>query len=417
MNGVCADSKLQIRDRLLVEKAERKILCHLYGQHKNVKNPKRVKERDDARTVANVSRMDRIGLSGAKVYNVRFAKDHLYISKFGKAGKIKDEFSRIKKMDGIFLDELGSAKFDQVEKTAGILYPNLMGRDPEEEKAGWELEEAVRSVIDDNPSRRWRIDQLQKAVEKLYQNTFRTAHGQIKYSEHSLLHWYSKGPKKKYLREEKSTDRIWSALGRQAGARKGRWKKFVKHAGKKMVNPLWALNKTGKKPQKVAFGPVHGDLHGRNVIFDRDGKSHIIDFAWAERQGHVLVDFVLLENTLRFFLMPKCIHRNDRHVIDEALLNEKGWRTLLSGKNWQSSSREVDFIKRTGIVIKAIRQQARRVLAPKAKEAHCKYNFHEYLVSQFFLLYGVMQYSECDFTNALSVLCMIATKLKSKKFR
>jgi tetratricopeptide (TPR) repeat protein len=49
---------------------------------------------------------------------------------------------------------------------------------------------------------------------------------------------------------------------------------------------------------------IHGDLHLRNVLVDRDGRPWLIDFGRV-REGHTLFDFIKLETYLRLDLLSK----------------------------------------------------------------------------------------------------------------
>ena len=49
---------------------------------------------------------------------------------------------------------------------------------------------------------------------------------------------------------------------------------------------------------------IHGDLHPRNILVDRDGRPWLIDFGRV-RQGHTLFDFIKLETYLRLDVLSK----------------------------------------------------------------------------------------------------------------
>ena len=46
-------------------------------------------------------------------------------------------------------------------------------------------------------------------------------------------------------------------------------------------------------------GPVHGDLHPKNVVIDRNLRVNVIDYGWASRSSHIIKDYVLMEANLR----------------------------------------------------------------------------------------------------------------------
>jgi hypothetical protein len=49
---------------------------------------------------------------------------------------------------------------------------------------------------------------------------------------------------------------------------------------------------------------IHGDLHLRNILVDRDGRPWLIDFGQV-RQGHTLFDFIKLETYIRLDVLSK----------------------------------------------------------------------------------------------------------------
>lgn len=60
-----------------------------------------------------------------------------------------------------------------------------------------------------------------------------------------------------------------------------------------------------------ATGCVHGDLHPRNVVLDDHGMSNVIDFGWAKKGRHVIVDYVMLDINVRAMNAPSQVHPDD----------------------------------------------------------------------------------------------------------
>ena len=80
-------------------------------------------------------------------------------------------------------------------------------------------------------------------------------------------------------------------------------------------NPIQVLNRVlALPPIEGACGPVHGDLHPKNIVLDRQMQPSIIDFGWAQRQGHIVRDYVLMELNLRAMTLPS-------HIPFDALLS------------------------------------------------------------------------------------------------
>lgn len=64
------------------------------------------------------------------------------------------------------------------------------------------------------------------------------------------------------------------------------------------------------------FGPVHGDLHPKNIVIGHSDTVQIIDFGWAQKNAHVIIDYLLLDINLRGTTLPSQITQTD--VIDMA---------------------------------------------------------------------------------------------------
>jgi hypothetical protein len=52
------------------------------------------------------------------------------------------------------------------------------------------------------------------------------------------------------------------------------------------------------------IGPVHGDLHPKNIVLDTSNSVQIIDFGWATDDRPVVVDYLLLDLNLRGTTLP-----------------------------------------------------------------------------------------------------------------
>lgn len=64
----------------------------------------------------------------------------------------------------------------------------------------------------------------------------------------------------------------------------------------------------GKYDKPVYPYAVHGDLHARNLMLSRSNpaKTELIDFGWVH-SGHPAKDFVLMECTLKYMLLPELL--------------------------------------------------------------------------------------------------------------
>ena len=53
--------------------------------------------------------------------------------------------------------------------------------------------------------------------------------------------------------------------------------------GETIIDPRAVKAQLDATEVEMTVGPIHGDLHGSNVVFDRDDHPHLIDFAWGDR--------------------------------------------------------------------------------------------------------------------------------------
>lgn len=120
-------------------------------------------------------------------------------------------------------------------------------------------------------------------------------------------------------------------------------------------NPCAVLKKLIDKPFIAGAwcGCVHGDLHPRNVMCSRRQKACLIDWGWARiDEFHVIVDFVLMELSLKFFYLPWGLDRDAVALWERNLCDE--WRTSQT-----VGDKDIDGATR---VIHAVRKHAERYI-------------------------------------------------------
>jgi hypothetical protein len=70
--------------------------------------------------------------------------------------------------------------------------------------------------------------------------------------------------------------------------------------GEEWPNPGMVVRRILDLPSfNACAGPVHGDLHPKNVVIDRNQRVNVIDYGWASPSGHIIKDYVLMEANLR----------------------------------------------------------------------------------------------------------------------
>ena len=202
---------------------------------------------------------------------------------------------------------------------------------------------------------------------------------------------------KRYFRKHVARVRIRRVLGPAAESKRS---KFL---GARIYNPLKYLNSLPKYVT-LSVAPVHGDLHPDNIVIDRNRVPHLIDFAWAHRSRDVLIDYVLLESSIRFmaFAWAGAINLSDQLKVDRVLLDENGFRRIKSIR-FTSPGRRDDY-SRLGCAVGVIRKRARALLGDR-------FSMQSYLLTQFILLYGLLRYDSYEPNVATRALGLIAARL------
>lgn len=83
--------------------------------------------------------------------------------------------------------------------------------------------------------------------------------------------------------------------------------------GRKWPNPCNIVNTvlSGSYPFDAAVGPIHGDLHPKNIVLDDQDTVQIIDFGWAQKRRHIVIDYLLLDINIRAITLPSHLLENE----------------------------------------------------------------------------------------------------------
>ena len=232
------------------------------------------------------------------------------------------------------------------------------------------------------------------ALSALYKERCLAAHMACQRSTCVMIKEYER-----YLRDMAAEGRIKSVLGPDYA------KESLSYLGSKILNPLIAIKKDGFKKSIVCkIGPVHGDLHPTNVVLNCHMKPSLIDFAWANANGHVLKDFVLMENSIRFMLFPNHTNWPLQKKCNSDLLDEYGFEKLQDSP-YKGSDLEWHYA-RLAVVLRAIREAAKAVGGPD-------YKFEEYLAAQYLVLFGLLKFNTYPIHCCTRTLGLIGSRLQS----
>lgn len=203
----------------------------------------------------------------------------------------------------------------------------------------------------------------------------------------------------KYFRGDVSEDRIAAVLG------KSRQEPTIRFLTNSICNPILFRKSLERKSTTVNVGRVHGDLHPDNIIIDKTRAPHLIDFAWARESRDILIDFVLLENSVRFMAFPGYANLHEQFRVDMALLKEEGWREVAQ-MSFGTETIQKAYARLAGVV-QVIRARARSVLKKR-------FSMEDYLLTQFIVLYGLMKYPNYNPYAATGALGLICKQLRNK---
>ena len=279
----------------------------------------------------------------------------------------------------------GTRPFDRMEKKWGaILYYHQGAENPTEAVETRTLRDVIYSS---GYSSNEACDVVGEALKQL-----ENAHAARQRREMPVREHFDR-----YFREHASEKRIRCILGND-----GTREEFD-FLGVRVMNPLACLQRLPER-EELCVGAIHGDLHPDNIVLDRRRAAHLIDFAWAG-DGEVLVDFVLLETSIRFNLFPKRMNLDEQALVDQALLDEDGADTVLSLPYATDESRQL--YARLAQTVDTIRGRAMGQL-------RTDFSMERYLLTQFILLYGLLRYPEYEPYSSTRALGMIAKRLRDR---
>jgi serine/threonine protein kinase len=88
---------------------------------------------------------------------------------------------------------------------------------------------------------------------------------------------------------------------------------FEYHFGIDTAAVVRAVERIFLEKSGFCYGPIHGDLHAQNILFDEDDRIHLIDFGWTSDRWKA-IDFLMLECSLKFLVAPRTARQSDLAV-------------------------------------------------------------------------------------------------------
>lgn len=339
---------------------------------------------------AFVSPFKRYGYSGADLLLIFFNEEAVglpYLLKIAQKCDIEKEYAAIKIMRDLVTDcklEIDKGFFQN--DRGGLLFLHKGTDQPQNADDVITLGNVLfrnRKV--------YTIDILESIINEVYEK-LKNAHsghepGIVDVSQHF----------KKYFRGHKSEKRIQSVLGTHSN------EDYFEFLGASIYNPLKLIKEI---PSRITVyeGHIHGDLHPGNVVLGRTKVPNLIDFAWAEPCKDILIDYVLLENSIRFMHFPQIANLDEQLFVDGCLLEEDGYNPILA-KNFSNTNIQ-NLYHRLAQMLKIIRNRAKKHLGDN-------FTIERYLFVQFIILYGLLRFETYNQYITTRALGMISKKLKN----
>lgn len=339
-----------------------------------------------------ISQFQRFGFSGAKLILIYFNEQAAgvpYLVKITTLDKITREKEAINHLRHVIEDcRVHFDRIFQANGTGGLVYPHFGTDRADEASSPVTLRERLfcEEVYCD-------IDRLGVLIDIVFEK-LRTAHLRCSLTEVNIRDHYGD-----YIHRNipgydsrRCMEMIFGVLKEDDT--------FL-YQGAQIFNPLiFERNLPTTILSPVGF--VHGDLHPDNIVIDRFGQSHIIDYAWGGEPRDILVDYVLLENSVRFWHFPKYVNYEEQLEVDIILLEREGY-SQIEAKHF-STPEATRYFKRLAKAISIIRTHANERLG-------LNFNMNHYLTVQFLLLFGVINIKEYNTLQAIRYLGLIAKKL------
>ena len=317
-----------------------------------------------------VSEFGRVGYSGARVFSVgrngqgipvviKIGKKESILWEYQAARRVVDFFHEVRAMpEPVTSGDRGALVYDHFAHTHGG-----MGRE--------ELHEVIAS-------RSVSSEDLRKLVEGLYEHLQpATAASQVA----RVL------PSKALRRYFSTLSQSGTIFGECLGLH-SLDAEFFFFGRRRLVNPVSVLNRSANNSMKILRGPVHGDLHPRNIIVDRKPVVHaLIDFEFADREGGSLSDFVLLELSLQHFQFPTHVDPFWELVVHQVLATRMRFDPdhvlALAARRYGKVPPSLGDYSRALTAVAAIRLAAIRAFGHlmSAEELHVHYLFMQTLMA------------------------------------
>jgi Ternary complex associated domain 9 len=358
-----------------------------------------------------VQQLGRIGFSGAKVFmffpNGANSRPHV--------GKIHTYEGIQRELEGLdlaynYFDDAGQQKFHVHNEKEGMIAIPLIGDASADGRfpAVSELKDLLFSKAENTDSTpqndAWfscPIQTLLGIIDLVYAGCLKKATSNRTIGTCVLGNEYEW-----YLRKDATEPMLGCFLGTNKSDQ------LVNFFEKRLPNPLIAISKIRAIERELPLSTVHGDLHPSNVVLDTRGVPHLLDFTWCRDKAHVLKDFLVMECSIRFLMMPQHLNWETQYLINETFLE-------ITPDGISNLKRELDLlgveigtlfhIERCATIVLRLRYHA-------AIACGDSFSIIDYVACQALVLYGLMRIDRYPFGNCTLALAQMAGFLRDRDF-
>lgn len=155
-------------------------------------------------------------------------------------------------------------------------------------------------------------EQAQRSLTCLYDTTLKDMHVGHNVSDYAYFEAYRDYRRSGWLED----------LAKAVGEQTDTFSVF----GYRIRNPCILYRKLEKSSDvitgKAHLSAVHGDLHPNNVLVNDSQPAVLIDYGWSKPAFNTVVDFVLMEASLKFFSLAWNVNRSDLKQFERAVVKE-----------------------------------------------------------------------------------------------
>ena len=161
--------------------------------------------------------------------------------------------------------------------------------------------------------------------------------------------------------------------------------------GRRFNNPNNVIKTAVNYTCEQVFGFVHGDLHPKNIVIGRDDSVNIIDFGWVNRNAPIVIDYILMDISIRATTLPV-------YILNSEAMDIAGF--LHPNQDLPKNNKNTVF-NRAQLIKKYIWQ-------PLLDEGVVTIDnwYREYLVPFFIIAYGLLVYLP-SFSNQSALIATV----------